>query len=294
MGLFDLFNKEKRNTSNSISQYDRCADIRIDIIKSFRINASAEIKFKYPNSEILMNYKYKYFFVICKDRSKIFIGRFADQYAPCLDFIQNDENTEARLIAVNKFNESLRNRRGVIANESYHRVAIDHHDYAAHKNFIEKGYEFLTDFDAGRLCGASLFLNSNQIARSSFIKPKKIGNFSDAIYKNIIDTKIRTNTGFSKLTLVLNRLNYGCSSSIFVYEVVFGNANQANTKYDLSMNLGIIGIKDFLSNIEIPITSDYDDIGKKDFLAWIDEDDHLIDSDIVPNGIYDEHGDSFC
>ncbi len=291
MGLFNLFDKEKRNASNSISQYNRCADIRIDIIKSFRINALAEIKLKYPNSEILMNYKSTIFFVICKDRNQIFIGWFADLCAPCLDFISNDKNTEDRLIAVKKFNESLKNRRGVIALESYGKAGCDGYHYPdSRKSFFEKGYEFLTDFEAGRLFGASLFLNGSQIGKSSFLNPRKIGYFSDVIYENIIDKKIRTNTGFSKLTLILNRLNYIGGSHIFGYEVIFGNENQTNTRYALSSNSGIIGLRDFLSSIEMPITRDYDDIGKKGFLAWMEEDEHKIDSDVIPIGIVDEIG----
>lgn len=63
-------------------------------------------------------------------------------------------------------------------------------------------------------------------ARWSFIKSKKICHFSDVTYGNIVDKRIGVNTDFSKLTLVLNRLNYGGGSNIFDYEVVFGNTNQ--------------------------------------------------------------------
>lgn len=53
---------------------------------------------------------------------------------------------------------------------------------------------------------------------------------------------------------------------------------QTNTMYDLSRNLGGIGIKDFLSNIEMPINRDYGDLDKKGFLTWMEGNGHKIDS----------------
>lgn len=63
MGLFDLFNTEKRALVATRADYENCATDKKKRLSEFRIKAREYLTFKYPQSIILMNNHFPLFLV---------------------------------------------------------------------------------------------------------------------------------------------------------------------------------------------------------------------------------------
>lgn len=74
MGLFDLFNAEKRALKATKADYENCCTDRKKRLSDFRIKAREYVAFKYPHSVILMNNHFPLFLVYDKQSRNVHQG----------------------------------------------------------------------------------------------------------------------------------------------------------------------------------------------------------------------------
>lgn len=269
MGLFDLFNKQKRELILVRIENDRCINERRKLLNSFRDNAKWFLKFKYPNSVILINNHCTLFVLYDKLTSHIHQGEFADYYAPFLEYVPDDSNLLEIYSAIRSFKEQWsRWQSGALIREHRHsRLYKQRWKSDFHKNgfYIKDTYRYDIPIKKGDFFGFSLFLNERKIAFSSCWDPKPAGYFAESIFKHVISARHTSRTGFSMLSLVAGCIVLasekvvGCAvPGRIQYEIIFGNGDRlSDPNYTSDAKQSIVALRDLLSELENEIDGDY-------------------------------------
>jgi hypothetical protein len=253
VGILDLFNKQKRDLWLAKADNEQCLKERRTLLNSFRSNAISELSFKHPDALFLSNPLHAKFMVHSASAGQILLGQYADYYAPFLEFVAHAANLPQWLGANADFRKQLATRDGVVRADTREKFKALRSFYR--EDFVEgfkrRGFAVTSSFEACWLFGGAVFLNGEQIARSTVWSPKPPGYFAEQIYKHVIQTRHRTPTGFSNLVLKMSKCHTNYGPSQYHYEMHFGNGDNFSDTVRPSASLkNIMELRNFLSVIE--------------------------------------------
>lgn len=193
---------------------------------------------------------------------------FADNYSPFLEFVPDDGEFK-------DFQQSILNYRNQVEEWHKGKLVYDHQcskdellNWAGEFNRngfnLKDSYRYDDPIKAEDFFGFSVFLNGEPIAKSSIWQHQSPGYFAEQIYRKILTTQHRTDTGFSMISFVAgvftlaSESNVGCVNyNRIQYEILFGNGdkliddkNRSDAKQDL------LPLRDFLCEIENQLSAD--------------------------------------
>ncbi|MFH8136332.1 hypothetical protein ABU178_19495 [Pantoea osteomyelitidis] len=271
MGIFDLFNADKRALFTAKADYEHCAKDRRARLNSFRIKAREFLSFKYSGSITLINNHFPIFILFDKNTGKIHQGEFADNYSPFLEFVPYDANLTFYTEAVHNYRiqqgkwkngELCQKHKCSKFNKNFER------DFLKNGFYIKDVYRRDDPIGSEDFFGFTLFLNGNVIAESTMWDQKPSGHFAECIFNQIINNKHKNSSGFSMLTFVAgvftlaNENNEGCTNPNRIqYEIIFGNGDPlSDPKFNSDAKQAILSLRDFLSFHENKMNDDMADI----------------------------------
>lgn len=267
MGLFDFFKKNKRTLILTRADYELCSRKRREQLDSFREKARAYLKFKYPNSIILMNNIHTGFIILNRTMNHIHQGEFADYYAPFLAHVRPDAEYHELIEALYDYKEqvNLWQSGSLIKEHEFYYCHDSDWSNEFNKNgfYLKDDYRYGDVIDVESLFGISIYLNGIQIAFSSIWRRKSAGYFAECIFKEIINSKQSTTTGLSVITVVVgcftiaNEECVGCETPNKIhFEIYFGNGEAlSDPNYNSDSKQCIISLRDFLDYVENKLPS---------------------------------------
>lgn len=169
MGLLNLFSKNGRDSIKAKFEYDDCSKTRQARFHSYRKNAIQDIIFKYPDAQLLLNRLDQRFMIFLGSQGILQVGKFANDYYPKLDYIDDLATLEKRQTAVTQFRYQANRCVGSISEEAMPRFknACRWLSKNVTETFQKKGYAITGKVDLKYLTGGALFLNERQIAKAT-------------------------------------------------------------------------------------------------------------------------------
>ncbi len=247
MGFFDLFSKEGRDSARSKLEYDECDKARKARLLSFRTKASRDILFRYPDARMLVNRLDRRFMVLARTQRRLAVGKFADDYLPALDYVDDFASTGDRQASVARFRQAMSRCKGNISEEARPRFenACKWLNSGVTESFATHGYSITGGANLDHVIGGALFLNGKRIAMASIWEPKPRGYFGGRLLEEVIHKT--SGPGVQVLTFVTADNNPIGEGQKMGYEIIFDRSlNYFHEGSRREFAEAITGLRDFL------------------------------------------------
>lgn len=203
--------------------YDKTAKDRTSHLSNIRLNAIKEIRFSYPDAIFLIN-KLCYSFMATSEKAKIVIhGNFVDPFFPDIMEVQEGATPDDWNKAANLFRSQLREfQRGNF---------IKRHSGAWRGDFkkrmIDHGFRFAVT-ENKYISKGQLLKNGEVIMTSDFYNRVDAGQFSMALYDDVVNNRQGNDKGVSKLSFVLTHRNGPFTGDSFGYDIFYTDSYRAS------------------------------------------------------------------
>lgn len=191
-----LMSSDGRERLQLERQFQQCSDAKANLLQKFRDDAMEEISTLFSDATFLMSISSQDFLAVSPSGNVIIEGRFADEFAPALQWVDADEADLAEIrqsIAQfaagmnaykNKSTWAQRSRVGIINKPMF--------DYE--KELRAKGF-YYSKTPLDHVHGIEIRKNGHKIATANQSTPRALGDLTEEMFDAVVNDRVGSGLG---------------------------------------------------------------------------------------------------